>query len=54
MRIIATVCGAALAAVAVALLYPVAAQQSPVGPGGSVTSFYDLETQTLAATPAAS
>lgn len=52
MKIILAVCGATLAAVAVALLYPVAAQQSPVGPGGSVTSFYDLETMTLAAAPA--
>jgi len=51
MRTIATVCGVALAAAAVALLYPVAAQQAPVGPGGSVSSFYDLKTMTLAAAP---
>ena len=52
MRMITVVCGAALAAVAVALLSPAAAQQSPAGPGGSVTSFYDLETMTLAGAPA--
>ena len=51
MKIILAVCGAALAVGAVVFLFPVAAQQSPVGPGGRVTSFYDLETMTLAAAP---
>lgn len=45
-------CGVALALTAVTVLSPVAAQQSPVGPGGAVMSFYDLETMTLAGAPA--
>ena len=47
-----TGCGVALAAAAVAVFSPVAAQQSPVGPGDTVMSFYDLKTMTLAGAPA--
>ena len=52
MKTIVAGCGVALAAAAVTFLSPVTAQQSRVGPGGTVMSFYDLETMTLADMPA--
>ena len=52
MKMIVAGCGVALAAAAVTFLSPVTAQQSRVGPGGTVMSFYDLETMTLADMPA--
>ena len=52
MKTIVTGCGAALAAAAMTVLSPAAAQQSRVGPGGAVMSFYDLKTMTLAGAPA--